>query len=222
LLNKGRITKVDNLYYRSEFIERPTVTSKTLGKNEGEGNVLSLGTEVDLNISTLNPQTLVYFEGDGKEFDTEIADGIIPPTLLIDAVEFENEEQSTLNPQYSLGNEGEGKFNDKPKEGSLTDLDDIINFENDPYQVVDPLILQLNDIVGDTPFYEDENYFYAVQDFYMKGIAEVRKSPIHYDNLKWILMDQYCLTEIQAEILLDIFIKLKKIKVNEDGEIDIV
>jgi hypothetical protein len=226
LVIAGKLTKVGDLYFRSEVIQNDklgtTLKLESPEKNEGEGNVISLGKVEDLNISTLNLQTPVHFEGDGKENDTEIADGIFPPTLFKDAVEIENEEQSTLNPQYSLGNEGEGNFNDKSQEGGLTDLDDIINFDNDTYRVVDPIILQLNDIVGDTPFYEDENYFHAVQDFYITGLAEVKKSPIQYDTLKWILMDQYCLTEIQAEVLLDIFIELNKIKVNEDGEIDIV
>jgi hypothetical protein len=227
------------LYYRNEFIETTTLTSKTLGKNEGEGNIFSLGKVEDLNITTLNPQTLVYCEGDGKEIDTEIADGIIPPTLFTNAVEFENEEQSTLNPQYLLGNEGEGKEeNLSYKSHCIYDDDDYtwtsaledlmcINDSNQAYVVneqdpVDPIFEKINSIISESHYREDEEFYNAVNDFYANGLIEIRKEPIEVSILVAILCDQYTLCDAQSNYLIDIFIELEKIRINEFYFVEIV
>ena len=211
LVNKGRITKVDNLYYRNEFIETTTLTSKTLGKNEGEGNIFSLGKVEDLNISTLNPQTLVYFEGDGKEIDTEIADGIIPPTLFIDAVEFENEEQSTLNPQYLLGNEGEGNLDWHDELESIKSMEPVVEYP------IDPNIRLIHNAIEASDYNGDENLYNAMEDFYINSPKDLSVEVMSKVELEFGLQDYYTVTRDQAKLMIEILKDLKIIRIDGDG-----
>ncbi|MSP58107.1 MAG: AAA family ATPase [Flavobacteriaceae bacterium] len=211
LVNKGRITKVDNLYYRSEFFETTTLTSKTLGKNEVDGDVFSLGKVEDLNISTLNPQTLVYFEGDGKEIDTEIADGIIPPTLFIDAVEFENEEQSTLNPQYLLGNEGEGNLDWHDELESIKSMEPVVEYP------IDPNIRLIHKAIEASDYNGDENFYNAMEDFYINSPKDLSVEVMSKVELEFGLQDYYTVTRNQAKLMIEILKDLKIIRIDGDG-----
>lgn len=211
LVNKGRITKVDNLYYRAEYIELTTPNPQLLGKNEGDGNVFSLGKVEDLNISTPNPQTLDYFEGDGKEIDTEIADGIIPPTLFIDAVEFENEEQSTLNPQYLLGNEGEGNLDWHDELESIKSMEPVVEYP------IDPNIRLIHNAIEVSEYYGDENFFSAMDDFYQTAPLNLAKSEMSQLDLSDTLQDYYTVNRNQAKWMIEILKDLKIIRIDEDG-----
>ena len=211
LVNKGRITKVDNLYYRNEFIETTTLTSKTLGKNEGEGNIFSLGKVEDLNISTLNPQTLVYFEGDGKEIDTEIADGISLPTLLNDPVEFENQEQSTLNLHESLGNDGEGALDWHDELESIKSMDPVVEYP------IDPNIRLIHNAIEVSEYCEDENFYNAIEDFYQTAPLNLAKSEMSQVDLSDRLQDYYTVNRNQAKWMIEMLKDLKIIRIDGDG-----
>jgi hypothetical protein len=213
LVNKGRITKVDNLYYRNEFVETTTLTSRTLEKNEGGGKVFSLGKVEDLNIPTLNPQTLGNYEGDGKEIDTEIADGIIPPTLLIDAVEFENEEQSTLNLHESLGNDGEG---------NLDWYDAILMAEsNEPIvdYYIDPNRKFIEDKIANSEYNEDENFYEAMEDFYQTAPNKLANEDVDISVLGNVLQDGYTVSCEQAEFMIRLLLEMRIIRIDQSGRV---
>jgi hypothetical protein len=217
LLAIGKITKVSDLYYRSEVIgstlPETTITSNTIETNEGECNIISLGTEEESNNSTPNPQTPVYFEGDGKEIDTEIEDGIIPPTLLIDAVEFENEEQSTLNPHNSLGNEREGNLDWHDELESIKSVEPVVEYPIDPNIRLIHIAIEASDYNG------DENFYEAMEDFYQTAPNKLANEDVDISMLGNGLQDGYTVSCEQAEFMIRLLLEMRIIRIDQGGRV---
>jgi hypothetical protein len=217
LLAIGKITKVSDLYYRSEVIgstlPETTITSNTLETNEGECNIISLGTEEESNNSTPNPQTPVYFEGDGKEIDTEIEDGIIPPTLLIDAVEFENEEQSTLNPHNSLGNEREGNLDWHDELESIKSVEPVVEYPIDPNIRLIHIAIEASDYNG------DENFYNAMEDFYQTAPNKLANEEVDIPRLENGLQDGYTVSCEQADFMIRLLLEMRIIRIDQGGRV---
>lgn len=197
----GKISKVDDLYFRSEVIQNDklgtTLTSTTTGKNEGEGQIsgadLSLAAEDE---TTFNPQSLGKNEGEGNQL---------------------NHGEETFTSLNATEIEGDGNEILIPTQYGNIELEDLIFSEEDRFKDIDPFIFKLNDIVGNTPFREDENFYNAVHDFFINGLTEVKQTVYHIEELKLLLMDHYIITEQQSSVLLNIFLNLKLIHENEDG-----
>jgi hypothetical protein len=217
LLAIGKITKVSDLYYRSEVIgstlPETAITSNTLETNEGECNIIALGTEEESNNSTPNPQTPVYFEGDGKEIDTEIADGIIPPTLLIDAVEFENEEQSTLNPHNSLGNEREGNLDWHDELESIKSVEPVVEYPIDPNIRLIHIAIEASDYNG------DENFYNAMEDFYQTAPNKLANEEVDIPRLENGLQDGYTVSCEQADFMIRLLLEMRIIRIDQSGRV---
>jgi KaiC/GvpD/RAD55 family RecA-like ATPase len=217
LLAIGKITKVSDLYYRSEVIgstlPETAITSNTLETNEGECNIIALGTEEESNNSTPNPQTPVYFEGDGKEIDTEIADGIIPPTLLIDAVEFENEEQSTLNPHNSLGNEREGNLDWHDELESIKSVEPVVEYPIDPNIRLIHIAIEASDYNG------DENFYNAMEDFYQTAPNKLANEEVDITRLENGLQDGYTVSCEQADFMIRLLLEMRIIRIDQSGRV---
>lgn len=215
LLTSGKITKLDHLYYRTVYIESVTPNPQLLGKNEGEGDILSLDTEVDQNISTFNPQTLVNFEGEGKDYENQVIDEINTPTITGSISEVGNQEIPTLNPHDFLRNEGEGK-----NENNNDWFDSFLKTDNDPDDIqkepdiVDPYMEKIYAAIAKTRYSENIEFSAIMEDFYINGLQNFGSVEVSLDDLLDCLQDQYGVDFNQASIMLRIMRELNFVEVD--------
>jgi hypothetical protein len=210
LLTAGKITKVDNLYYRTEYIESTTLNPQSLEKNEGEGDILSLGTEEVQNTSTFNPQTLVNFEGEGKEYQ-DLLDEINPPSVPRNELLVDTEVEFTLNPHNFLGNEGEGNSD---RHNELQSNDAIVQANNYP---IDPNIQLIRDKIAHTDYCYDENFCAAMEQCYMDAPRDLAESKMSEKDFFFILQDNYNVDSNQAKLMIEVLKDMKIIRIDGDG-----
>lgn len=213
LLQDKRVIKQGDLYYYTEanveHLSVATITSKILGKNEGEGDTAFPHTD-EFNITTLNPQTLIDFEGEGTEASDIILDEIQHPTVKSRFIELEIN-QSTVNPQNLLGNEGEGEL----------DAQNIVNLSFSKIEVVeiatDTMIKKIHDELFLTDYAEDENLHCAIEDFFQKAPEFLKSEEISYADLECYLQDEYHVDAKQGRLMVKILMNLNVLWIDDDA-----
>jgi hypothetical protein len=230
LVVAGKITKVGDLYFRTEVIQNDklatTLTSGSPEKNEGEGKFSDLDfyqmNESDEDNLSINPQTPVNDEGDGSDYNPFENTLTSSDTLVAEGEGWLNDnEDDPFQKSHSTENDSFKSWADK--------LDDVVCYDDSSQSYVvknqssiDSIIDQINDLIEESQFWEDVEYYDAVHDFYLNGLFEIGKAPIQLSFLVAFLCDQYALSDSQSKYLIEIFIKLKKIRINEFDYVEII
>lgn len=213
LLQDKKVIKQGDLYYHTEAVVEyssvATLTSKILGKNEGEGDTAFPHTD-EFFITTLNPQTLIDFEGEGTEATDIILDEIQHPTVKSRFIESEIN-QSTVNPQNLLGNEGEGNldWHDELKSNDVF----VPVFEHP----IDAKIKLIRDKITNTVYAEDENFCVAMEHFYLDAPRSLAASEVSEMDLGLALQDNYFVSSRQANVMIQIMREMKIISIDDEG-----
>ena len=213
-LKDKKVIKNGDLYYHTEAVVEhlsvATLTSNILGKNEGEGDTAFSHTEDEFKITTLNPQTLINFEGEGTEAPNEIKNEIQHPTVKSGFTVSEID-QSTVNPQNLLGNEGEGEL----------DAQDIVNLLSSKVEVVDSatdtMIKKIHNELFLTDYAEDEHLHCAIEDFYQKAPEFLKSEETFHANLGWVLQDMYHVDAKQGRLMVKILMNLNILWIDDDA-----
>jgi hypothetical protein len=213
-LKDKKVIKNGDLYYHAEAVvehlSAATLTSNILGKNDGEGDTDFSHTEDEFKITTLNPQTLINFEGEGTEATNEIKEEIQHPTVKSGFIESEID-PSTVNPQNSLGNEGEG----------ILDLQDVVKLSTSKIDVVESatntMIKKIHEELALTDYAEDENIHNAIEDFYQKAPEFLKSDEIFHADLEWVLQDIYDVDARQGRLMVKILMNLNVLWIDDDA-----
>lgn len=219
LVTNGKIIKLGEYYYRSESVDKVesenTPKTESIKKNEGEvqftdPDLLSMN-EFDKDNLTINPQIIVNFEGEGEGKDIEMPVEIYPSSLPSSEVVFENEDKSALNPNKSLGNDSEGNLDWHNELESIKSMEPVVEY---PF---DSNIRLLHNAIEASEYYEDENFFNAMEDFYQTAPLNLVKSEMSQVDLSDALQDYYTVNRNQAKCMIEILKNLKIIRIDGEG-----
>jgi hypothetical protein len=213
LLKDKKVIKHDDLYYHTEAnVEHSsvaTITSNILEKNEGDGDTAFPHTD-EFNITTLNPQTLIDFEGEGTKARDITIDEIQHPTIKSRFIESEID-QSTVNPQNLLGNEGEGNSD---WHNELQSNDVIVQANDYP---IDPNIQLIREKIAQTDYVYDENFCAAMEQCYMDAPRDLAESEMSEKDFFCVLQDNHNVDNKQAKFMIQTLINMKIIRINDNG-----